>query len=101
MVVEGVELERHTKASIRLFVDENAVTALSSLVTCVEISWTPSRIVGAIAKVPTTREMRKNVVCSMILRTKEGLWKIPPSILYPGRSHLPLPSIEKLLLFAH
>lgn len=56
--------------------DENAVIALSSLVTCVEISWTTPGIVGVIAKFPTTKVMRKNVVCSIILEAMEA-----PSIL--------------------
>ena len=74
--VEGVKFERRTKASIKVLVDANAVTALSSLVTWVETFWTPSVIAGVIAKAPTTREMRKNVVCSIIVGTMEGLWRI-------------------------
>ena len=72
MFVEGVGLERHTMASIKVLVDENAVTALSSMVTCIEISWTPSGIAGVIAKAPTTREMRKKVLCSIILGGMKG-----------------------------
>lgn len=72
----GVGHERRTKASLKVLVDANAVTSLSSLVTWVEIFWTPSVIAGETAKAPTTREMRKNVVCSMIVGTMEGLWRI-------------------------
>jgi hypothetical protein len=80
---EGVGLEKRTKASIKVLVSENAVIALSSLVTCVEIAWTPSGIVGVIEKVPTMREIRKNIACSIILGTVEGFQRIrdAPSIL--------------------
>jgi hypothetical protein len=83
VVVEVVGLERRTKASIKVLVDENAVTALSSLVTCVEIAWIPSGIAVVIEKVPTMREVRKNIACSIILGIIEGFQRIrdAPSIL--------------------
>ena len=69
------DIQRHSNFK-KVLVDGNPVTALSTLVTCVEIPWTRSRIPGVVAKIPATRVMRKNVVCSIILEAMEA-----PSIL--------------------